>query len=91
MADDIGGAGAVLDFYGEFLDIGVTGRGLSGDVVCRAFILENLREVDRGNRGTGDFDAGGCFYRSGKAFKVSGAFTDSEESYRAFREPERDG
>ena len=58
MADDVSGAGAVLDFYGEFLDIGIAGRGLFGDVVCRTFILEDVREVDRGDCGVDDFDAG---------------------------------
>ena len=91
MADDVSGAGAVLDFYGEFLDIGIAGWGLFGDVVCRTFILEDVREVDRGDCGVDDFDAGGCFYRSGKAFEVSGTFVDGEKPYRAFREPERDG
>ena len=91
MADDVSGAGAVLDFYGEFLDIGIAGRGLFGDVVCRTFILEDVREVDRGDCGVDDFDAGGCFYRSGKAFEVGGTFVDGEKPYRAFREPERDG
>ena len=42
MANDVSGAGAVLDFYGEFLDIGVAGQGLFGDVVCRSFILEDV-------------------------------------------------
>ena len=91
MADDVGGAGAVLNFYGEFLDIGVAGRGLFGDVVCRSFILEDLCEVDRGDRGVADSDVGGCLYCSRKAFKVSGTFTDGKKPYRAFREPERDG
>ena len=71
MADDVSGAGAVLDFYGEFLDIGIAGRGLFGDVVCRTFILEDVREVDRGDCGVDDFDAGGCFYRlSGRSYKT---------------------
>ena len=88
MANDVSGSGAVLDFYGEFFDIGVAGRGLFGDVVCRSFILEDVREVDRGDRGVDDFDAGGCLYRSGKAFEVGGTFADGEKPYRTFREPD---
>ena len=66
MADDVGGAGAVLNFYGEFLDIGVAGWGLFGDVVCRSFILEDLCEVDRGDRGVADYDFCGFIYFSRK-------------------------
>lgn len=98
MADDVGGAGAVLNFYGEFLDIGVAGWGLFGDVVCRSFILEDLCEVDRGDRGVADSDVGGCLYCSRKHLKSAGRLltvksriehfvnpseTDSDDSYQS--------
>ena len=88
MANDVSGAGAVLDFYGEFFDIGVAGRGLFGDVVCRSFILEDLCEVDRGDRGVADSDVGGCLYclltvKSRIEHFVNPSETDSDDSYQS--------
>lgn len=45
MANDVSGAGAVLDFYGEFFDIGVAGRGLFGDVVCRSLYWKTYAKL----------------------------------------------